>query len=43
MSIFGLYCATLPYRFFRGEMLRLGPHIYKVVFSINEWHLLRRV
>ena len=32
----------LPDHYKCGEIIRIGPHIYQVIFSIGKWHLIRR-
>ena len=46
-EIFG-YCGwdfseALNNKFHRGEVVRIGPTIYRVVFRIGSWHLLKRI
>ena len=46
-EIFG-YCGwdsdgALNNKFHRGEVVRIGPTIYQVVFRIGSWHLLKRI
>lgn len=30
-------------KFQRGEQIRIGRNIYRVIFRIGSWHLLKRI
>ena len=42
MTIFGFFGMLLPDHYYRGEEIRIGRWICKVIFSIGRWHWLRR-
>ena len=43
MTIFGYFGFILPHHYPRGEEIRIGRWICKVIISIGKWHWLRRV
>lgn len=37
------YAGTRNNKFQKGEHVRIGRNIYRVVFRIGSWHLLKRI
>lgn len=37
------FCGLLNNKFQRGENVRIGRTIYRVVFRVDSWHLLKRI